>query len=185
VPHSDAEIAEIEALVKRSVGWREERNDEFAISQLEFDTALDDQIASDLAAQQQKEQYELYIRYGVMLLALGLAAWLIRSASLRATASEDRTLLDGALRPNMVGEGQVEGQAQITAGPPAERSDELPEEDLIMIENMYTSQLSPEKKARMKAKHKMFEDLKQSILAKPDEAAELLRIWMAADNPKT
>jgi flagellar M-ring protein FliF len=46
---------------------------------------------------------------------------------------------------------------------------------------MYTSKLSTEAKARLKAKKKLYEDIKQNVESRPEEAAELLSAWVAED----
>ncbi len=55
-------------------------------------------------------------------------------------------------------------------------------DDLILLDDFYTSKLSPEAKAKLKAKQKMLEEMKQSIMADPQEAADLIRSWLASDN---
>ncbi len=188
VPHPDAEINKIEALVKESVGWRADRGDGFAISQLHFDTSADDNINAEFASQQRRESTEMYIRYGLMVLALGLAVWLLRSATQKAKESTEASktqLLEGRLQVNQ--SGQLTSNApQLVAGPngtmvPAASQNQAGE-DLILLDDIYTSKLSPEAKAKLKAKQKMLEEMKTSIMADPQEAADLIRSWLASDN---
>ena len=181
-PHPEAEVEKIEALVKESVGWRADRGDGFAISQLMFDTSADDIMTAELRSIEQREQLEMYIRYGLMVIALGLAFWLIRSASQRVSESSETRepqLLESQMTVNEKG---VLTSNRLTAGSEERRRDE--EEDLILIDDIYTSKLSPEAKARLKAKQRMLEEMKESILANPQEAANLLRSWLAADSMK-
>ncbi len=187
VPYQDAEVAKIEALIKESVGWRADRGDGFAISQIQFDTSADDLITSEFATQQRREQTEMYIRYGLMILALGLGVWLLKSAMQRAQESIEKDtprLAEGRLQVNESGE--LTSQApKLIAGPngtmiPVPQGQEG--EDLILIDDFYTSKLSPEAKAKLKAKQKMLEEMKQSIMADPQDAADLIRSWLAADN---
>ena len=84
VPHTDDELVKIESLVKEAVGWRLDRGDGFALSQIQFDTTEEDRITAELIAQRRTDQIEMYVRYGLMIVALGLAAWLILNASKRA-----------------------------------------------------------------------------------------------------
>lgn len=178
------ELAEIEALVKNAVGYNAERGDQFAIHQTRFDTSVDDQIATEIREQRRMEQFQLYLRYGLMVLALALAAWLIRSASRRLTAQGHLPAVGGPLQAHTIGgDGQVaqlEGGA--AGGPPqlGAHPDE-DEDDLVLVDDVYTSKLSPEARARLKAKHIMFEEIKKQVNDKPEAAADLIRSWLVAD----
>jgi flagellar M-ring protein FliF len=191
-PHSPEQIEQIEALVKEAVGWRPERGDGFAISQSRFDTTMDEQLAQQLRDEQQREKLEMYIRYGLMVLALGIAFWLIRTATQKAkeVAGIERAALasgpGGALLNAAGASVGADGQPQLTAGYGAGKA-RLPageEEELVLIDDIYTSTLSPEAKARLKAKHKMLSDMIDSIKANPQEAANLMRNWLNADKMK-
>ena len=174
VPYSPEELVNIESLVKEAVGWRADRGDGFALSQIRFDTTEEDRMNAQLQSQQQREQIETYIRYCLMTIALGLAAWLILMASKRAKESVEATrarVLQETLRANQRGSGP----AQLGAGES--------EEDLILIDDYFTSKLSPEARAKLKAKQAMLEELKDQILQDPEKAADLLRGWIAIDSP--
>lgn len=187
-PYPDAEVAKIEALVKESVGWRAERGDGFAISQLQFDTSADDMMTAQFATQQRQQQTEMYIRYGLMILALGLAGWLLKSAMQKAKETVETSsprMLEGTLQVNESGE-LTSGAPRLVAGPdgtlvPAPQQTGS-DEDLILLDDFYTSKLSPEAKAKLKAKQQMLEEMKKSIMSDPQEAADLIRSWLASDN---
>ena len=72
-PYADTELSEIEAIVKNAVGFQEERNDRFAIHQTQFDTSDDTEMDVELLRQRRQEQIRLYIRYGLMAVALVLS----------------------------------------------------------------------------------------------------------------
>jgi flagellar M-ring protein FliF len=184
-PYPEDEIANIESLVKESVGWREDRGDGFAISQLMFDTSANDQITQELREQQEREQTEMYIRYGLMVLALVLAAWLIRNASKRAKETVE-ALQPGRVDPQLTirSDRRPEESPRLSAGRSRPADIEEDEDDLILIDDIYTSKLSPEAKARLKAKQKMLDQIRQGILNDPQESANLLRSWLAADSLK-
>ncbi len=93
-------------------------------------------------------------------------------------------MLEGRLQVNQSGE-LTNQTPQLIAGPngtmiPVPEGQEG--EDLILLDDFYTSKLSPEAKAKLKAKQKMLEDMKQSIMSDPQEAADLIRSWLASDN---
>ena len=190
-PYAEAELSELEGLVKNAVGFRDERGDRFALHQTRFDTTSDAETAAELRRRQQQEQIQLYIRYGLMALALVLALLLLRSASRRLTtlAEEPSTLLAPDITPTLgAAEGTaapaLEGAAAPTLASPPEAPRRLaaPEDDeIVFVDDIYASKLSPEAKKRLKAKHLMFEEIKEQVTARPDDAAELIRTWIVED----
>ncbi|WP_456427640.1 flagellar basal-body MS-ring/collar protein FliF [Rhodocaloribacter sp.] len=181
-PYTAEELAEIESLVKNAVGFREERGDQFAIYQTVFDNSINEQIAADFREQQFNEQMQLYVRYGLMAIAILLALWLMRSAARRTTelvhgpsqtaASSEQAALGEGPDVAALQSGTADKSRQLTAHK---------EEEFILVEDIYTSKLSAEAKARIKAKHKLFEEIKDQIAKHPEDTAELLISWMAED----
>lgn len=171
-PHSDEELARIEALVKESVGWRQDRGDGFALSQIQFDTTQEDRINAELQTQRRNEQIETYVRYGLMIIALGLAAWLIMSASRRAKETVE------ASKAKAIEEIKAKERKSLSEG-----SDDLQmgPDGLMLIDDFYTSKLSPEARAKLKAKQAMLEEIKEQVMADPQRAANLLRSWIATE----
>ncbi len=182
-PYTTDELREIEELVKNAVGFRPERGDRFAIHQTRFDTQIDDQIAQELREQRRQEQLNLYLRYGLMVLALGLAVWLLRALVRRMgeLTGETQVLIgriDGKHRALDAPEG-VLGALQGKGMPRLESGES--DEELVLIDDIYTSRLSSEAKARLKAKHILFEEVQKQVNEKPEEAAEIIRSWLVAD----
>jgi flagellar M-ring protein FliF len=181
IPYTDQELREIEALVKNAVGFNPERGDRFAIHQAQFDTSIDDKIVEELRGHENAERLQLYLRYGLMVLALLLAAWLIRSAVHRvsdAAASDDPLQLKRTDAAPVLGRhtaGALAAQAAPALPAPAEPT--------FDADDFYTSKLSGEAKARLKAKEKMYEETKQQVIGQPEETAELLRAWLVQDQP--
>ena len=171
IPHSDEELTRIEALVKEAVGWRPDRGDGFAISQLQFDTTQEDRLNAELQAQRRTEQIEFYVRYGLMVIALGLAAWLIMSASKRAKETVEANKVK-ALEEIRAKERKSLGPGEVS---------EKGKEGLMLIDDFYTSKLSPEARAKLKAKQAMLEELQEQVLADPQRAANLLRSWLSVE----
>ena len=172
IPHSEDELIRIEALVKEAVGWRLDRGDGFAISQLQFDTTQEDRINAEIQAQRRSDQIEMYVRYGLMVIALGLAAWLIMSASKRAKESVEASKAK-ALE-------EIRARERRSLGPGGSDSP-ANKEGLMLIDDFYTSKLSPEARAKLKAKQAMLEELKEQILGDPQRAANLLRSWLSTE----
>ena len=181
VPYSDEELQEIERLVKNAVGFNEERGDQITIHQSHFVLSPDQQIALELRKQQKLQQYMQYARYALMLLAIGLAVWLIRSTTRKVT--ELPTVINGGiLQPAGSSSGRLidtkDGPAALPDGetPLGELGDS--EEDLVLLEDMYVSKLSAEAQARIKAKHILYQKVKESIDEHPENAANLIRTWL-------
>ena len=52
----------------------------------------------------------------------------------------------------------------------------------MLVDDIYTSKLSDEAKARLKAKGKMFEEIRQQAQEQPEQTAELIRSWLIRDS---
>lgn len=175
--YTEDDLNEVESLVKNAVGFQPDRGDRFAIHQTSFDTSVDQQIASDIRNQEQDRQMQLYMRYGLMALALLAALWLLRSATKKVhIEGDDRIYLGRPLEARKLGQGAKGGGNRLEA-----HEDVDDEEDVVMVDDFYTSKLSPEAKARLKAKHLMYEEIKKTVNDQPENTADLLRNWMMED----
>ncbi len=178
-PYTDTELTEIEAIVKNAVGFKESRGDRFAIHQTHFDTSDDTDMAAELRRQRRQEQVQRYIRYGLMVLALALATLLIRSASRRlqpAREEEQQIVLAAADGRYLAG---VPGEAgQLAEGGESAGLLKPPEEE-VFVEDFYASKLTNEARARLKAKHLMFDEILKQVLDRPETTADVLRSWLA------
>ena len=185
-PYADAEISEIEAIVKNAVGFQEQRGDRFAIHQTQFDTSGDTEMEAELLRQRQREQLRLYIRYGLMAVALVLATLLIRSASRRLQSVEEEereaALVTLAAAEARYLEGASGEAGQLGEGGGAVGLLEPPEGLNVSVDDFYASKLTDEAKARLKAKHLMFEEIRQQVLDRPETTADVLRSWLAEDS---
>lgn len=54
-------------------------------------------------------------------------------------------------------------------------------EELIVEDDMYTSKLSDEAKARIEARSEMFEEIQDQVEDHPEQTAELIRAWLVDD----
>ncbi len=178
VAYDQQEITEIESLVRNAVGFNTTRGDQITTHQTKFDTSVDERIAGDIRDQRRQEQMQIILRYGVMLLAIGVAVWLILSATRRVSKAVE------AGQPIFLADPL---RAKSVEGRNGDRSNELDEDDdeYVLVDDVYTSKLSTEAKARLKAKHGMFEEIKNQVVAQPEDTAELFRSWMADDASPT
>ncbi len=178
-PYTDQELQEIENAVKNAVGFNAERGDQFSIQQTRFDTDTENTIAQQMREQQQEEQYRMYIRYALMLLGILGALWLIRSTSQRVSEGEFEM---PQIEENELAQlGGRQEQGVVPAGQDGESEDEEDIEELVLVDDIYTSKLSPEAKARLKAKHQMFEDIQEKVGESPETTANLIHTWLVED----
>ncbi len=175
-PYTDTELREVEALVQNAVGFKPDRGDRFAIHQTRFDTSADDAAEEQIRSAEQNERVQLYLRYGLIALALGFVFWLVRSATRRLTAPQPPVKLDAHQKhPQQLGSARVGPDGRLV------QQGEDDEDDVVLIDDIYTSRLSGEAKARLKAKHLVFEEIKDHVQKLPNEATDLVRSWLAQD----
>lgn len=187
-PYSPEELKNIESIVQNAVGFNPQRGDRIAIHQTRFDTSVDQQIAEDLKVQRRDQQMQLYLRYGLMAVALALAVWLIRSASRHVTVGAGASRSGRPALPADLAQRTpklASSSAPLPLNAVAERA-QPPEDDddPVAVDDVYASKLSPEARKRLKAKHLMYEEIKQQITTQPDDTIEVIRSWMAEDRTR-
>ncbi len=176
VPYTQEELDEIESIVKNAVGFDEERGDRFAIHQTRFSPDANSVMIEQLRQEQRRQQIQQYVRYGLILLALLLGVWFIRSIAKRGgELDENGLMLPGSSR-QLAGAG--EDDALVAAGR-AEGDDDV--EDLMLVDDVYTSKLSPEAQQALRRKHRLYQEVQGQVLEHPDDAAELIRTWLIED----
>ena len=190
VPYTAQELAEIEQLVKNAVGFNEQRGDRITVQQARFDASAETAYAAEWEAQRRDERMQLYLRYGLMALALLVGAWLLRTATARVSR-----LVEAPAPPPKV-PPKVPPKA-----PPAESGEEEPQSDPqnpfrtlaqhrtqevpgAVIDDFYTSRLSPDARARLNAKRQFYEATQLMVADQPEEAAALIGTWLAEDRSR-
>lgn len=187
-PYTDAEIQELEALVRNAVGLQDERGDRITVQQTRFDTTEDAAMAAEWEAQRKDERLRLYLRYGLMALALAIGAWLLRAAT-----SKVATLADPAEAPlpqiiEVPAGSDAEGTKTAPAGAPTgdgAAGADAPElafgAGVTAEGDLYMSRLSPEARAQLNARRQFYEMTQKRVSDNPDEAAALISTWLAED----
>lgn len=122
----------------------------------------------------------MYIRYALMLLGILGALWLIRSTSQRVSEGNFEM---PQIEENELAQlgGRQQEQGMVPSGQGGEGEDEEDVEELVLVDDIYTSKLSPEAKARLKAKHQMFEDIQEKVGDSPETTANLIHTWLVED----
>ncbi len=178
IAYTQDQIRMAEDAVRNAVGFNEDRGDTFSISQMPFDTSISDEMQREVSLQRQNEQIEQYVRMGLMVLALLLAMWLIRSASRRATELALPTDIEVEAEPEE-DPLQLEEPLELEDDPLLLEAPE--EEDFEFDLDIYTSKLSLEARRRMAARSKLFEYIKEQVAEHPHSAVDLIRSWLAED----
>lgn len=176
VPYTVDELDEIEAIVKNAVGFDEERGDQFAIHQTRFSPDANNLMVDQLREEQHQQQIERYVRYGLIVLALLLGVWLIRSIAKRGGELDENGLL-------MPGSDRLRGgeDGALVAAGRQQQGEDGDVEDLMLVDDVYTSKLSPEAQQALRRKHRLYQEVQTQVLDRPDEAAELIRTWLIED----
>ena len=178
-PREEEEINKIESLVKNAVGFDPERGDQFTIQQTRLNTTAGP-VAED-GGTGGGTSTQLYLRYGLILLALGAAVWVARSLiqALTATSEAQPTPLQAS------GSRQVEGRTPESGGEgaeePAALEGETENDEALVKDDMYTNKLSDEAKARLEARSEMFEEIQDQVEENPEQTADMIRSWLVED----
>jgi flagellar M-ring protein FliF len=177
IPRDNNELDRISALVKSAVGFSEERGDIVEVQNLQFDNSTnlaDKEYFQELV---EKEMWEKYITYGLLALAIILGFVLVR---MLFKSSINNLLAPALARIPALGSG-----ADLVAGnlPEASKSKTtaLPEPEEEISEDLFIKKLSPEARAKLKAKDKMTAEVIEFTKQSPEDASKLIRSWLAQD----
>nr|BCX00507.1 MAG: flagellar M-ring protein FliF [Bacteroidota bacterium] len=173
-PYSAQELEGFADLVRKAVGFQADRGDEITIQQIRFDTSTDEQLQKELAVWQQRQQREQYLRYGLTALGLVLAfvfLWLLLRRMRQRI--EPYPLASASLPP-----GQT---VNLLTGRPEPVLEGIAAEEYELSEDMFIQRLSPEARARVRAKEKMMEEIRTFVEQEPDAATNLIRTWLLED----
>jgi len=182
VPRSEEELQRIAALVKSAVGFSEDRGDIVEVQNFRFS---DDTVVADqeyFQELQQQEMMEKYITYGLFALAVLLGFFLVRTL---LKSSLNQVLLPGGLfRPALAtgtgAAGALGPGGKGGALPEGKHLDMItPEEEAEISEDFYMAKLSPEARAKLKAKDKMTVEVVKFAKERPEDASKLIRSWLA------
>ena len=181
VPYTEAELNEVEALVKNAVGFNEERGDRITVQQARFDTSEDDAFSAEWDAQRSAERTQLYLRYGLMALALLVAAWLLRTATARVGALAEAPSAPPSKQAEPEEAPEPKNEAFISLAQRRAKEAEMLE---AVVEDFYTSRLSSDARARLNAKRQFYQATQAMVAEQPEEAAALVGTWLAEDRSR-
>jgi flagellar M-ring protein FliF len=182
VPYTAAELNNLSSLVRTAIGMNPVRGDQLTISQFAFEDTFTNQLLEEQRRlEQQLQMYDL-IRWGVILLALTLAFYVLYRI-LRQNYPQAIPPLFFDTRPEVgaAPESEVKTLPREASDDEARKGKDFGEGGMSDIEkatDVYRRKLSPEAQRRLEMKSKMFEEIKTFAETKPDEAANMIRSLM-------
>lgn len=182
LPRNNEEKNEIAALIKQTIGFNLDRGDEVKVANLEFDHTEVDKAQMFFSEMERKESINKWISRGLMTLALIAMMFFVvnlthslpgpptveleeAEATLGLEAPEDMLALTGATS-NSDDYNELDADLSMPDIP-------RPEDHI--------STLSLESEAVLKAKDIMTDDISNFVDGHPDNAAKLIRTWLAQD----
>jgi len=175
-PRPAEELDYIAGLVRGAIGYDVQRGDLIEVQNLQFDTSIEDENEEYFATIERQKRINTYITRGIIVLTIILAFLLIRR--LTKTSAE------------ALGLPQPEENLALAEGKPvvglieskktkALKAKKEEEEEETIDEDQFIMHLSPEAKARLKAKEKMVDTVRDFVKNNPDEATQLFRLWIS------
>lgn len=159
VPRSSKELTQIAALVKSAVGFNEDRGDLVQVENIQFDISA---VEEDLAYFEEAESKAMWagiFNKGILFAVILVAFFFVKSLLKNVGGGDDENMM--AMLPNMpTGAMSPEYQQQID-------------------EDIYIKKLSPEARAKIKAKDKMTTSVVDYANESPEDAAKLVRSWIS------
>ncbi|HQU72485.1 MAG: flagellar M-ring protein FliF [Calditrichaeota bacterium] len=198
LPLTQDELDRIQSLVQNTVGFSDQRGDNVVVQNMEFNSEMalaDQKFMQEMI---ERENLERYITYGLIALSILLVFFLLRgllksSTSLTLPIGQIAQTLGPRGEPLAMGAGgqaaglpSGEGGARgLASGEDEDETLELEDLDAAEInEDIYIKKLSPEARARLRAKDKMTRRVLKFTEESPEDASRLLRSWMAQEHKK-
>ena len=166
-PFTDAQVRQIESLVKNAVGFDEDRGDRFAVQQIRF-SAPTEEDGGLLAGTDTMTLAGMGMQYGIILLALFLGYRLLRRLADAVAEPDADDLEDDSVEP---GELSVDADGNLL-GP-----DGQPRTTIEAVDaDPYAEKLADD--ADLEDATDILEDVRAAVAADPDAAAAVVRRWL-------
>ncbi len=164
-PRPAEEIQKITEIVKNSVGFNADRNDQIVVNQLTFDQTLVDREKKILESIEQTENRNELIKIGLMALGAILLLFMLRSFFRSFGIDEYMKKQRGQLLKSL----ESSGKKQHT----------LTESE---ADDYYNEKLSSEAKAKLKMQEKITNEVTEFTIADPGRAANILQYWLFGED---
>jgi flagellar M-ring protein FliF len=162
VPWSNRDLEQITALVKSSVGFNEERGDIVTVQNLRFDNSGIEADRQYFVKAEKEAMWAGIINKSII--GIGLLVVFILLRNLLKTSNVVLNLPDHK-------KGKLSGATVDHKLTDFEEDEDIPED-------LYIKKLSPEARAKLKAKNKMTTEVIDYTKSNPDDAAKLIRTWL-------
>jgi flagellar M-ring protein FliF len=163
VPWNSKDLTQITALVKSAIGFNEQRGDVVEVQNIQLETAGFDLDREYFIQADRQEMIQNLINKGLMFLGIIAGYMVIR----RLLKSSSTALNLPANARAFIPVSENTAAAMLAA----EEQEEIPED-------IYIKKLSPEAKAKLKAKDKMTSNVIEYAKSSPEDAAKLIRSWL-------
>jgi flagellar M-ring protein FliF len=163
VPRSSKEINQISALIRSAVGYDEERGDVVEVQNIEL-SALSFAEDSEYFVKAERQNFmQNLIRNGLIGIGILVCFLVVRS------------MFKSAGKRMQLAPIPMQSRALNAKSAPVPES---VEQEVDLPEEMYVKKLSPEAKAKLKAKDKMTSEVVDYVKGSPEDAAKLIRSWL-------
>ena len=182
LPRNEEEKNNIASLIKQTIGYDQVRGDEVTVANLEFDKTEVDKAQIFFSEMERKESINKWVSRMLMILALAAMMFFVvnlthsipgppaveleeAESTLGLEAPEDMLALTGGTNDDDDDSNEKLGQDSLMPDIPR------PEDHI--------STLSIESEALLKAKDIMTDDISKFVDGQPNNAAKLIRTWLA------
>ncbi len=180
IPRSEEELNQIASLVKSAVGYNEDRGDVVEVQNMKL---ADRQVTKDKEYFEQGIRFDFWekiITYGLIFVGLLLALFLLKG--MLKTSVAQLALPGGGTAaaeslPGSVPASSEESQA-LNENTSVSGQIKRPQPEEEISEDFYMKKLSPEARAKMKAKDKMTDEVIKFAEENPENTTKLIRSWL-------
>ena len=167
IPRRDDELQQIALLVQSAVGYDENRGDIVEVRNLEFDRSASQADLEYFAQAENKEMMMDVI--SKLLIGVGILSAFIVTKKLLESTGVSRLQLQ-----SVSSKGALPGKDNLALQNGVEENE--------IAADVYMKKLSPEARAKMKAKDQMTEEVVSFAKERPEDTARLLRHWLIGVN---
>ncbi len=195
---SPPELAELTELVRNAVGLDESRGDRITVVQTRFEPSQVP-LTEGFGDFEQSERIAMYLRYGLIALALVMAFFLIKRAGRQVTEMASRPsarvgsgptfpALGSASRFDQTAGGSFGGgnesdSGSIGSAPPAHQ-EESPDLSLLPPPSSDTNSgdsFAPDPRTSLQPDNPLFGQVRELVHTRPEDAAAVIREWIGDD----
>jgi len=171
---STQELEQIASLVRTAVGYSGERGDVVEVQNMQFVEEVvnnDQEYFEDMIQQEKLETIITYVLLGLgLLLSFFLLRGLLKTSVVGLSLAKNQELPGGESSGQT---GKLEGKKTAAI--------KAMEEEEELNEDLYIAKLSPEARAKLKAKDKMTDEVIQFAKDSPENATKLMRSWLTEE----